>query len=425
MKKITSLLTIISICTTLLSTGCTTTTKPSNTNTNNDSVIQYDAPGMSALTSSNSQTENPIFAENTDTPHELTSEITSDTTYETNESAESIAPEKDDNLLQGETEDGISIEVTGLARTIENNENIVIIKYRFINNSEKETSFVMEVSDKVFQNGIQAEPAYASAYDDPESKMTDIKPGAELTISEVYVLNNETDDIDIIVSENFAITRNDLISITVNDKSAVSSFSTSQFEENATDEINISLKSYNLAYDYSNKPILIATYQLIHKYDEPKSWSHLINDKAYQGGIALDTNVIAEADDAQSRLNEIYPNTKYNVTVCYELNDLVTPVNIDCKNYFDYSAETIFKTDIAVDNLKLPQLPTQTTTNPDNQNEPVEQETQIYVLNTSTLKYHKPDCQMANNMLDENREYFEGFVNELLENGYSPCSICQ
>ena len=53
------------------------------------------------------------------------------------------------------------------------------------------------------------------------------------------------------------------------------------------------------------------------------------------------------------------------------------------------------------------------------QGEPV-----TYVLNTSSLKFHSPDCSGVKGMKEENRREYTGLREELLEKGYSPCGIC-
>ena len=46
---------------------------------------------------------------------------------------------------------------------------------------------------------------------------------------------------------------------------------------------------------------------------------------------------------------------------------------------------------------------------------------ELHVLNTKTKKIHKPDCRYADN---QNREEYNGDVNELLEEGYTLCKTC-
>lgn len=47
-----------------------------------------------------------------------------------------------------------------------------------------------------------------------------------------------------------------------------------------------------------------------------------------------------------------------------------------------------------------------------------------YILNTGSHKFHKPECSGARQISSKNRKEFTGSRNELLNSGYSPCSIC-
>lgn len=52
-------------------------------------------------------------------------------------------------------------------------------------------------------------------------------------------------------------------------------------------------------------------------------------------------------------------------------------------------------------------------------------ETQMYVLNTSSGKYHTPDCSGVKDMKPQNREEFSGCSEELEAKGYKPCNSCK
>ena len=51
-------------------------------------------------------------------------------------------------------------------------------------------------------------------------------------------------------------------------------------------------------------------------------------------------------------------------------------------------------------------------------------EEQEYVLNTNSMKFHMPDCSGVDNMSPSNREDYYGTRERLIEEGYSPCGIC-
>lgn len=51
--------------------------------------------------------------------------------------------------------------------------------------------------------------------------------------------------------------------------------------------------------------------------------------------------------------------------------------------------------------------------------------TNIYVLNTNTMKIHKPECQYAQSISDKNRWDYEGLLSDLLDDGYTICGSCK
>lgn len=50
---------------------------------------------------------------------------------------------------------------------------------------------------------------------------------------------------------------------------------------------------------------------------------------------------------------------------------------------------------------------------------------ETYVLNTSTMKFHKPDCSVVESMSQKNRIDYMGARDELIQEGYSACGICK
>lgn len=48
-----------------------------------------------------------------------------------------------------------------------------------------------------------------------------------------------------------------------------------------------------------------------------------------------------------------------------------------------------------------------------------------YILNTNSLKFHRPDCSSASQISDANREEYTGTREELIEQGYTPCGYCK
>lgn len=51
-------------------------------------------------------------------------------------------------------------------------------------------------------------------------------------------------------------------------------------------------------------------------------------------------------------------------------------------------------------------------------------ETMTYVLNTSSRKFHKPDCSGAAKIKEENKSDYTGTRENIIAQGYSPCGQC-
>lgn len=50
---------------------------------------------------------------------------------------------------------------------------------------------------------------------------------------------------------------------------------------------------------------------------------------------------------------------------------------------------------------------------------------ETYILNTNSRKFHRPDCSSASQISDANREEYTGTREELIEQGYTPCGYCK
>ena len=48
----------------------------------------------------------------------------------------------------------------------------------------------------------------------------------------------------------------------------------------------------------------------------------------------------------------------------------------------------------------------------------------VYILNTNTKKFHKPDCHSVKQMSSKNRKKYKGLRKKLIKDGYSPCKNC-
>lgn len=56
--------------------------------------------------------------------------------------------------------------------------------------------------------------------------------------------------------------------------------------------------------------------------------------------------------------------------------------------------------------------------------EPAEKSSTNYVLNTNTMKFHYPSCSSVGQIKPENKEYFNGNREDIINQGFSPCGRC-
>lgn len=55
---------------------------------------------------------------------------------------------------------------------------------------------------------------------------------------------------------------------------------------------------------------------------------------------------------------------------------------------------------------------------------PSEEVSSHYVLNTSSKKFHLPECSGVRDIKESNRQDYQGNRDQLLEQGYTPCGLC-
>ncbi|WP_172136004.1 DUF5067 domain-containing protein [Adlercreutzia sp. ZJ473] len=67
-----------------------------------------------------------------------------------------------------------------------------VVTYTFTNNSDEATSFMVAIHDQCFQNGVQLELALVSDLDSSRT-MSEIKPGASITVQQAYALDDQSD----------------------------------------------------------------------------------------------------------------------------------------------------------------------------------------------------------------------------------------
>jgi hypothetical protein len=78
-----------------------------------------------------------------------------------------------------------------------------VITYEWTNNSDKTMNFMFAFQYQLFQNGIECQSAILTDTEgyDADTQLTDIRPGATLTVQSAFALKDKTNPIEIEVSE--------------------------------------------------------------------------------------------------------------------------------------------------------------------------------------------------------------------------------
>jgi hypothetical protein len=78
-----------------------------------------------------------------------------------------------------------------------------VITYEWTNNSDDTVNFMFAFQYQLFQNGIECQSAILTDTEgyDADTQLTDIRPGATLTVQSAFALQDKTNPIEVEVSE--------------------------------------------------------------------------------------------------------------------------------------------------------------------------------------------------------------------------------
>lgn len=97
-------------------------------------------------------------------------------------------------------------------------------------------------------------------------------------------------------------------------------------------------------------------------------------------------------------------------------------------NVYCYNVQPDVGIDYATGESWLESTESQSGESDQKETKPVKQDTTSltqYVLNTSTMKFHKPDCSGVERMSKENRRSVKAERQSLIDQGYTPCGQCE
>lgn len=114
----------------------------------------------------------------------------------------SVSAEKD-NTAEGAIGDFVcTVSGAELCKNWEGKDSVKIV-YSFTNNSSDAQSFDLALTDEVYQDGIGLESSFISS-DDDWGVDVKIKPGTTKEVSKVYILRDDTTQLEVEISELFS-----------------------------------------------------------------------------------------------------------------------------------------------------------------------------------------------------------------------------
>ena len=123
--------------------------------------------------------------------------------------------------------------------------------------------------------------------------------------------------------------------------------SDNQTGENNLDEYKVDIKGCRLAKDYKGKDIVIVNYTFKNNSDKATSFNFAIEDKVFQNGVGLNKCYTA-ADNASyysdNQSKDIKKGSSLDIEVAYTLNDIETPIDVECAKLTSLNDEKITKT---------------------------------------------------------------------------------
>ncbi|MDR1464910.1 MAG: DUF5067 domain-containing protein [Oscillospiraceae bacterium] len=116
------------------------------------------------------------------------------------------AVQSDNKIMQGAGTLGkYQVEILSAKRqtTEYTKDELILVTYKWTNNSSNATSFLIALDEKVYQDGIECTSTIAGD-GETRKEYADLKPGATLELTLAYELINTTSPVEVEVGESFS-----------------------------------------------------------------------------------------------------------------------------------------------------------------------------------------------------------------------------
>lgn len=223
----------------------------------------------------------------------------------------------------------------------------IVISFDFTNNSDEAASAMVALSEKAFQNGISLQSAYFmdDSIVDSSMSMKDIQPGTTIELKKGYLLSSETAPVEFEVEETFSWD-NALLGKTFE----ISEGGQTVYSVAPTGSIGGELGDYSvyiisseIGEDYDGDDVLIVHYGFTNNGKKDASFSLALSVSLFQNGIELERAYFAN-DDNDASLLYAKPGAGLEIIEAYELQDTVSPVDVEIEELISFSDEKITTT---------------------------------------------------------------------------------
>lgn len=236
---------------------------------------------------------------------------------------------------------------------------IIIVKYKFTNNSSESATFFATLNDAVYQNGVGLNECYLtddSANYSSNNQMKEIKTGVTLDVEIAYELNDTTTPIEVEVSRyvsftNKKVTKTFTISNATNTpNNGNNNQNSSSTQNNATSNLgkyNIIIDSYRLAEDLFGNPVVIVKYKFTNNSSNSAAFYTTLDANVYQNGVGLTESYFVDDSanySSDNQTKEIKTGVILEVEVAYELNDTTTPIEVEVTEWISLNNKKVEKT---------------------------------------------------------------------------------
>ncbi|MDE6664914.1 MAG: DUF5067 domain-containing protein [Ruminococcus sp.] len=269
-----------------------------------------------------------------------TKEETEPETEPETEESETEEPEESEEETETSSPKGdgnISIVSHALSKDNDGND-VLVLEYVWTNTSDEAQSFIYDVHEKIYQNGVECPHTYSCDDVDFDEVWEEIQPGDTVNVKMAYVLQDKT-DVNVTVGEY--VGENGLIDETI-ELGGGKGVSPSDIKETS-----VKINDYYVTKSEDDEDILIVEFEFYNGESEAISMYDQCDGVLIQNGIECDGYTYGYGDAIPVEdTEELYVKPGYSVKVYFgfEISDM-SDVSIEITDCWEedtiYLSETL------------------------------------------------------------------------------------